>query len=272
MQLFYYKNKEIAYLKEGNGFPVVLLHGFAEDSAIWTSQTTVLKNHVTLIVPDLPGSGQSQILDTTEDMAITMTDYADCIFALLQQEGISSCVMLGHSMGGYIALAFAEKYPQLIAGFGFVHSTAFADSGEKIAVRQRAISTMEQYGGAAFIRNTTPNTFGPAYKAERPERIEALIEKGKDFTATALQQYYTAMMNRPDRTYVLANSKVPVLFIIGLQDMAVPPADALKQVHLPNEAHVNVLKEAGHMGMWEAEAEVNSAILFFVDCIKERQS
>ena len=110
---------------------------------------------------------------------------------------------------------------------------------------------MEEYGSAAFVRSTTPNTFGLAYKKEHPEEVEALIERGKNFTVEAFQQYYTIMMKRPDRTSVLANSKVPVLFIIGLEDVAAPAADVLKQVHLPAEAHVHTISRCrshGHVG------------------------
>ena len=179
--------------------------------------------------------------------------------------------MLGHSMGGYIAIAFAEKYPQLLHGFGFVHSTAYADSEEKKIIRKKAIETIAQYGAAAFVRSTTPNTFAAAYKAAHADEIEALIEKGKQFTTETLQQYYAAMMNRTDRRDVLIKSTVPVLFIMGMEDAAVPLADALKQCYLPSEAHIYILAQTGHMGMWEATDKVNKAILHFMNCIAQRE-
>jgi len=264
---FTYQSATCYYCTEGEGIAVLLIHGFAEDHTVWDRQVDFLKDHCTVITPDLPGSGNSEVIHYPLS-AVSIDDFADYIYAVLQHAGVQKCIMLGHSMGGYIMLSFEEKYPEQLLGFGFVHSTAFADSEEKKAVRQRAIKTMEEYGSAAFVRSTTPNTFGAAYKKEHPEEVEALIERGKNFTVEALQQYYTVMLKRPDRTGVLANSKVPVLFIIGLEDMAAPAADVLKQVHLPPEAHVHTIAGVGHMGMWEAADKVNDYLLRFIQYIQ----
>ncbi len=132
MNKFKYQSAGIYYQKEGSGTAVVLLHGFAENSDVWKYQVAFLKEQYMMIVPDLPGSGQSDTLTPpTESAGILMQDYADCIYALLQHENIEKCIMLGHSMGGYITLAFAEKYPGCLLGFGLVHSTAFADTRRK---------------------------------------------------------------------------------------------------------------------------------------------
>src|SRR5690348_5403533 len=126
---FNYQNSLISYSVEGEGKAVVLLHGFAEDRRIWNNQAAFLKNQFKLIIPDLPGSGKSGLL--TYKTSISVDNYADCIHALLKEEQIEQCILLGHSMGGYITLAFAEKFAYLLKAFGFVHSTAFADSEEK---------------------------------------------------------------------------------------------------------------------------------------------
>ena len=265
---FTYQSASCYYRTEGEGIAVVLIHGFAEDHTVWSRQVDFLKAHCKVITPDLPGSGNSEVIHYSLS-AVSVDDFAQYIQAMLQHAGINECIMLGHSMGGYVTLSFAEKYPAQLLGFGFVHSTAFADSEEKKAVRQRAIGTMADYGSAAFVRSTTPNTFGAAFKKEHPEAVEALIERGKNVTIEALQQYYTAMMNRPDRTNVLANSKVPVLFIIGLEDAAAPAADVLKQVPLSGEAHVHTIAGVGHMGMWEAADKVNDYLLQFIQYIQQ---
>ncbi len=271
MQTFIYQSKTISYLKQGAGFPVVLLHGFAEDSEVWLYQYSFLKDYCTLIIPDLPGSGHSQLLEKAEG-DLTMEDYADCIYVLLQAEGIESCIVLGHSMGGYIALALVEKYPHLISGFGFVHSTAFADSGEKKAMRLKAINTIEQYGSYAFIKSTTPNLFTDEYKATNAGEVESLVSKGNSFSKAALQQYYKAMMLRKDKSFVLKNSSVPVLFIIGEEDKAAPLADALQQAHMPYIAYIHILANVGHMAMWEKKEEVNKCLLEFIqDIISARR-
>jgi pimeloyl-ACP methyl ester carboxylesterase len=170
-------------------------------------------------------------------------------------------------MGGYITLAFAEKYPQLLKGFGLVHSTAFADTEEKKHNRQRGIDIMDQYGSYSFLKNTIPNLFSSNFKKEHPEKINSLIEDGNKFSKEALQDYYRAMINRPDRTPILKNSKVPVLFTIGTEDVAAPLQEVLKQVHLPEIAYIHIFENTGHMGMWEETEKMNTAILEFIKSI-----
>jgi pimeloyl-ACP methyl ester carboxylesterase len=262
MEFFFsYNQSKIFYRKYGNDSSViVLLHGFAEDGNVWKEQIDFLKDHFTLIVPDLPGSGKSSIVNGQ----LSIENYAEMMYDLLSNENIKSCVMLGHSMGGYITLSFAEKYPDMLKGIGLVNSTAFADSSEKKESRKKGIELMEKYGPYSFIKTTTPNLFSSSYKKNNADKIEVLIEKGKQFSKETLQQYYTAMMNRPDKTNVLREAKFPVLFIAGKEDVAVSLNDILQQMYLPLVSYICILKNAGHMGMWEAAEEVNKAILNFV--------
>jgi pimeloyl-ACP methyl ester carboxylesterase len=173
--------------------------------------------------------------------------------------------MIGHSMGGYITLTFAELYPEMLNGFGFIHSTAFADSEEKKQNRLRGIQLIAEYGGYSFLKNTIPNLFGAAFKEQFPEKVEALIEAGKQFSNEALQQYYFAMMNRTDTTAVIKGSKVPVLFILGTEDVAAPLNDVLQQAHLANCSYIHILNNVGHMGMWEATDKVNNHFFNFIN-------
>lgn len=258
---FQYKDSQIYYKVLGEGQPVVLLHGFAEDGNIWSEQAKPLQQHCQLIIPDLPGSGKSQVLQQPN---VTIDDYATCIAALLQNENIATCILLGHSMGGYITLAFAELFSEKLKGFGFVHSTAFADDEEKKATRQKGIKMIEEYGSYSFLKNTTPNLFSERYKKQHSDRVTQLIEEGNNFSKASLVQYYIAMMNRPDRTEVLKESSVPVLFIIGTEDKAAPVNDLLKQVSLPRISFVHILQEVGHMGMWEEPAKLNNYLIDFV--------
>ncbi|MEK7198608.1 MAG: alpha/beta hydrolase, partial [Bacteroidota bacterium] len=192
-------------------------------------------------------------------------DYADCISALLVHENITNCTMLGHSMGGYITLAFAEKYPDLLDGFGLIHSTAFADSEEKKKNREKSIALIEAYGPFPFLRNMIPNLFGTKFKAASPERVEALVLSAQNFSKETIVQYTIAMMNRPDRTAVLKGNPLPVLFVIGTEDIAAPMADVMQQTQLPNKSFVHVLQDTGHIGMWEATAEMNSILPDFIN-------
>ncbi len=257
---FLYRDSNIVYRIEGDGANVVLLHGFGEDSRIWDHQVEFLKNHCRLIVPDLPGSGGSPF----NKNLVSIEDYADAVYELLLHENISECILSGHSMGGYITLAFAEKYPQLLKGFGLVHSTAFEDSPEKKELRKKAVETIGQYGAYPFLKNTIPGLFGLEFKQNYPGKVNELVERSKEFSKEALKQYYTAMMNRPRRINVLEESKLPVLFVTGTEDTAAPVNDVLKQVHLPKIAYIHILKNCGHMGMWEEKYLMNKYLLEFI--------
>lgn len=268
---FSFGGAKIFYRVTGNGQPVLLLHGFGEDSTIWEQQINFLQDHCLLLIPDLPGSGKSDLLKEANrgdskqsNQPIELTDYADCIRQLLLAEDISSCFLLGHSMGGYVTMAFAEKYPELLEGIGLIHSTAYADSAEKKKVRANGIDLMETYGGASFLMKTTPNLFAIGFKKKHPEIIDRLISDTAYFTTEALQQYYRAMMNRPDRRVVLKGNHLPVLFVIGTEDVAVPMDEMLEQTHLPFNSYIHVMKEVGHMSMLEQPDILNKLILAFI--------
>lgn len=262
---FNYQDTTINYRIKGESRDVVLIHGFPEDNHIFDRQVEFLQDHCRLILPDLPGSGKSSLYK--KEGVVSIDDYADIIHALLLHENINQCLMCGHSMGGYITLAFAGKYAHMLDGFGLIHSTAFEDSEEKKLNRKRSVETMQQYGAYAFLKNTVPNLFSTAYKANHADEIKSLIENGNKFPVEALQQYYIAMMNRPDKTDVLKSSEVPVLFIIGTEDTAAPLKDVMQQVHLPSTAYFHVLEGVAHMGMWEATDKVNEYLLNFIEAV-----
>jgi pimeloyl-ACP methyl ester carboxylesterase len=264
---FEFENMRIAYSQKGSGNVVVLIHGFGEDSNVWQGVEAVLQTNFKVISIDLPGSGQSVIKTDVlrKENLSSMDYYADIVFALLQNLTINNCVMLGHSMGGYITLSFAEKYPNLLKGFGLVHSTAYADSDEKKTNRQRGIAMMDEYGSHAFLKTTIPNLFSNAFKLTNSITIDALINTSKSIDVIALKNYYKAMMNRLDKTAVLKSSKQPVLFIIGTDDVAVPIKDSLAQTHLPNCTYIHVLENTGHMSMIEMPKTVAGFIHIFLN-------
>jgi pimeloyl-ACP methyl ester carboxylesterase len=250
-----YQNKKILYRITGAGKPVMLIHGFGEDGNIWDNQSEYLKDKFKLIIPDLPGSGQSEMID---DMS--MEGMAEVIHAIIHEENIDTCTIIGHSMGGYILLAFVEKYWNHVSAFGLFHSSAYADSEEKKATRRKGIEFINQHGAFEFLKTATPNLFSQKTKDERPELIDELIASLDNFSSAALVSYYEAMMQRPDRTDVLQKATVPVLFIMGKYDNAVPLEDGLKQCHLPEKSYIYILRNSGHMGMLEEKENCNEIL------------
>lgn len=235
---------------ESKKLNVLLLHGFGEDRTIWKNQETALQEKYNLITPDLPGSGGTNML-TKEKSEVQLTDYAEFINDLLVEKNIDSLVLIGHSMGGYIALAFAEKYPEKLKGLGLFHSSAFPDDEEKIATRKKAIEFIRVHGPKEFLDTSIPGLYAESFRKSHPEIVESHL-KSAEFSGDALIQYYEAMIQRPDRTAVLKKANYPVLFIIGELDQAVPFEQSLKQCHIPEISHLHILPEVAHMGMIEA--------------------
>lgn len=253
-----YGGSKIFYRSIGKGRPVVFIHGFAEHGDIWKNQIEFLKDNNHLIIPDLPGSGKSQMIN---DMSIE--GMAATINAILDEEQIKQCSMFGHSMGGYITLAFAEKNEHKLSSFGLVHSTAFADSEEKKANRLKSIEFVKKNGAFEFLKAVITDLFTETWYANNSQFVNELIEKSRDFADEAIIAYYEAMINRPVKTSVLKNSRKPVLFIIGQHDKAVPFTHSLQQCHLPSQSTVVILRNSAHMGMWEEAEKLNNALLDF---------
>lgn len=243
------------YRVTGTGLPVLLVHGFGEDGLIWQRQVERLQHKYRFIVPDLPGSGRSAM-----SAAMSMEGLANSLQHIIQDEIADNeqFVIIGHSMGGYITLAYAAQYPHRLKGLGLFHSTAYMDSEEKKATRQKGIEFMLQHGGGLFIRQTTPNLFSPVSKSEKPDLVQEIVERYSNFPVESLVQYYRSMIARPDRTEVLKRSTYPVLFIAGEHDTAVALDHVMQQSHLPSLSYIHILKQSGHLGMLEEEELSNN--------------
>ena len=171
--------------------------------------------------------------------------------------------MVGHSMGGYITLAFAKKYSEMLTSAGLVHSSAFADSKEKKANRMKSIEFVKKNGAGEFLKAVIFDLFSETWSTAHPEMVERQIQKSKHFSDEAIIAYYQAIVNRPDRTTVLKNFSKPILFIIGEQDKAVPFEQSMQQCYLPDISYVHILRNTAHMGMFEEADKLNDALLQF---------
>jgi pimeloyl-ACP methyl ester carboxylesterase len=267
---FAYQSSEIFYRTIGAGKPVVLIHGFAEDGDVWKNQIEFLKDHFYLIIPDLPGSGKSELINdmSIEGMAELIKEIIDreapsySPFGVPAREGMQLGVgAVGHSMGGYISLALAEKYPDLLSSIALVHSSAFADSEEKKANRLKSIEFVKKNGAFEFLKAVITDLFTETWATNNQDIVDRQIEQAKDFSDEAIIAYYQAMIKRPDRTSVLKNFNKPILFIIGEHDKAVPFEQSMQQCYLPDNSYIHILRYSAHMGMLEEAYKVNQALL-----------
>ena len=258
---FNYEGSNLFYRKSGTGPFVLLLHGFGEDSTVFESINDELKQQATLLIPDLPGSGKSALLKSSP---LTIDSLAHAMKAMLDQEQVSSCIILGHSMGGYIAWAMAELFPRLLKGMGLIHSTAYADSYERTQKREQAIAYIKSAGAKAFLHLSLPGLFAQKFRENHPEIIQALVTSGQSFSAEALIGYYHAMIQRPDRTHVLKNLTCPVLLVIGNHDELIPAHDLLLQATLLRHPIVHRIEAAGHMSMLETPDELKSILRNYI--------
>ncbi len=167
-------------------------------------------------------------------------------------------------MGGYIALAFAKKYSHYLNALGLFHSTAYADSDEKKSMRKKGIEFIRKNGTLEFLKTTTPNLFSPISQEQKPGLIDEFIRGLDNFSIPAFVSYYEAMMQRPDSTELLKTTTLPVLFVLGEYDNAVPLQDGLKLVHLPEKSYIHILHQSGHMGMLEEEDKSNDLLKKFL--------
>ncbi len=246
--------KKLFYRAAGYGPVVILLHGFGVDGTLWKNQFQAFPGF-SQVIPDLPGSGQSEI---TQDMSIE--GMADTMMALLKRLEITRCWVIGHSMGGYITLAIAEKAPELLFGWGLFHSTAYADGASKIDARKKGIDFIQQHGPYVFLKNSIPPLFSPANRDHNSHWVSEQIDASRNFSASSLVSYYMSMIKRPDRTHVLSTTSLPVLFILGKYDTAVPLEDGLRLCYLPDLSYIHILENSAHMGMIE-EADISNTII-----------
>lgn len=258
-----HKGRSLFYRSLGEGIPVVLLHGFAEDGEIWSSQVTYLQQSCRLIIPDLPGSGRSELNDD-----VSIEAMAEAVNAVVAEEKITDLIIIGHSMGGYVTLAYAEKFPDLVKAFGLFHSTAYADSEDKKATRIKNITFIESHGSHEFLKQSIPGLFSSNFKDTHPEIVVQLIDRYKTFDSRSLAAYHQAMIHRTDKTGVLKKSTKPVLFIMGKHDNAVPFNDSLQLCHLPALSYIHILEQSGHMGMLEETQKSNQALQHFLSDIR----
>jgi pimeloyl-ACP methyl ester carboxylesterase len=263
--LYNYGIDELAYYDQGKGEQTILLiHGFGEDHAIWKNQIEFLSSHYRVIAPNLPGV-HCKPLALHHSQAPNIRMYVEVLHELMHHLHIEQYFIVGHSMGGYIGLSFADYYVNHVQGLLLFHSTTYEDNEAKKTSRMKVAEFIQEWGVSKYLETATPNLFGDAFKKTNPGVIQNVIESGSSISQEAMIQFVFAMRNRKAMTHLLKQSNLPVWMIVGEADLAVPIQDSLEQIKLLPSSNSLVLNNVGHMGMFEATNQVNE---FIHQCIQ----
>ena len=245
----------ISFRELGSGPPIVFLHGFCETGEIWNEFVEPLAKDFHVLLPDLPGFGDSDPLPSP----FTIDDVAAAISNWLQGLKIRTATIVGHSLGGYVTLSLAEHSPTLVNGFCLFHSTAFPDSDEKKENRTRVMRFVESHGSLPFIETFVPGLFHD----KNDSSIPVVFEIAAKTNATSIITYSAAMRERPDRAQLLRKSAIPKLIIAGKEDSLIPIETAREMAKTARNCVFLELRKTGHMGFFEARNECRRATTHF---------
>ena len=258
-----FKETELVYSDHGKGRCIVLLHGYLERGEVWQSFTGQMPGGFRFIVPDLPGHGDSGSWGRVH----SMDELANALSTILEAEGIEKVFLAGHSMGGYVCMAFADLYPEKLLAYALVHSTPFADTEEKRENRDREISLVLCGKKRQIVLVNIPKAFA----TENLDRMSTQVESLKQMALRSPDNGMIALLNgmkeRPDRTAVLQNPELPLLLIGGMKDNYIPVEVFEKLVSLAPHARVLRLEDSGHMGFMEEPEELVNAFVEFLKII-----
>lgn len=248
----------ICYSDQGKGEVIVLLHGFCGSAEYWEQVIPGLSSNYRVIAPDLRGHGASE----APLGPYSIEQMADDVLGLLDLLEISECTLLGHSLGGYITLSFAQRYASRLKGFGLIHSTAYPDSEEARENRLKSVSRIQNEGITPFVDGFVPGLFAEATASESPQLLERAKEIGYRTPPQGAAGAALAMRERPDRRDVLSATTLPVLLIAGEQDKLIP-AERTFTSDNPNVTQ-HVISGVGHMSLFEAPEQLAEVIKEFV--------
>ncbi len=240
----------LAYERRGTGSPLVLLHGYPLDHHLWDDVAPLLVDTFDLIIPDLRGFGES----STVDSFYTVEDIASDIAALLDHLEIQKAAITGHSMGGYVALAFARLYPQRVNGLGLVSSQVLADAPDRKEGRYKSAAEVADKGIGSVVATMVPKF------TSNPKLQEFARESMEKQQPAAYIGALKAMAERVDSTPLLSSLDVPVVLVHGDADQLIPIDRAREVKAVLPHAYLVEIPRAGHMPMMEDKERTTEAL------------
>ncbi|MEX1190214.1 MAG: alpha/beta hydrolase [Bacteroidia bacterium] len=253
-----FSNGTIRYKAEGQGPAIVFLHGFMETAKIWRPFVSKLSSKFRVIRINLPGHGKSSTFGETHSMEFM----SDVVRAVLEAEGVIEALIVGHSMGGYVALAFAETFPHKVKGLVLFSSTCFEDTPERKIDRERSIKAAEAHK-MKYITSVIPNLFFERSGMKASKRIFKLVKIAAKQPKEGITAAIRGMKDRVDRSEVLRNANFPLMYIAGQDDFLIPLERVQEMHRLRPDAIITVLENCGHVGFIEQKQECIKAIQTF---------
>jgi pimeloyl-ACP methyl ester carboxylesterase len=260
MKQILYKNTKISYSETGKGSAIVLLHGFLENQSMWQNLVPELSKKHRIIAIDLLGHGESGCLGYVH----SMEDNAAAVRAVMSELRVRKAILVGHSMGGYVALAFAELYPASVKGLVLLNSTSKADSEERKANRDRAIKAVKK-DYSTFVRLSIANLFSEENREKMIDEIENVKTEALKTPLQGIIASLEGMKIRKDREPLLRSSPYPILLILGKKDPVLNYEDGLKQIENTNVKLISF--PDGHMSHIENREELKKVLLDFFKSI-----
>jgi pimeloyl-ACP methyl ester carboxylesterase len=255
---------KLYYSDTGEGNPVVLLHGYLESSEVWNAFAEKLSRRYRVISMDLPGHGHSTIFGESHSMEFMAT----LIKGLLDSLDIKKIFLTGHSLGGYVALAFLELFPEQLKGYCLFHSHPLADTPEVILKREREIKVVKS--GRKFL--IYPENISKMFADENLERLKEAVQQLKDIASRLSDEGIIAVLNgmitRPSRVKIMEKATVPCLWILGRHDKYISCDSVLEKVRVPSNARLFILEKSGHLGFIEEEETSLRIVTDFIEKLK----
>jgi len=249
----------LAYQETGSGAQtIVLLHGFCGSSAYWNKVLPILSRTYHVIAVDLRGHGDS----AAPEEPYTMERFAEDLALAADRLGLTAFHLFGHSLGGYVTLAFAEKHADRLGSFGLIHSSGYPDDEAARANRDKGAESIRENGLEPFIKSLVPKLFAPGHVAAMPAEVQLAKEIGAGTKPTGAIRTLQGMRDRTDRNHVLRETSLPVLLVAGEEDQIISP----EKTFTASGTNVKQVRMAGvgHMGMLEAPEQLSENIVRFL--------
>lgn len=244
----------IAYTDEGEGPPLVFVHGFPLSRDCWRPQIDAFRLSHRCIAPDLRGFGESEATAGP----VPMDTYADDLARLLEALGTGPAVLIGHSMGGYVTFAFARRHPEMLDGLVLVGTRAGRDTPEAAAGRKATAETVQAHGVADVIDSMAAKMLAPDNRDERMmQKVRGFMESA---SPAGVAGALLGMAERPDSTPYLDAVTVPTLVITGLDDVIIPPGESQDIAAAITGSELQAIQDAGHLVAFEQADDFNQVL------------